>query len=128
MTSPAPISISEIFQKGFIIPSYQRGYRWTDQEVIDLVRDICDFIYNGANGIYCIQPLVVKEIRNNVLEVIDGQQRLTTINIMLSCLGLPKYSIEYKTREDSQHFLENILKKNKEESDKNHWCPINIKA
>lgn len=119
MTSPAPISISEIFQKGFIIPSYQRGYRWTDQEVIDLVRDICDFIYNGANGIYCIQPLVVKEIRNNVLEVIDGQQRLTTINIMLSCLGLPKYSIEYKTREDSQHFLENILKKNKEESDKN---------
>ena len=54
-------------------------------------------------------------------EVIDGQQRLTTIHILLSVLDLrqeleAKFSIRYATREDSQSFLEGIAKKNEEDS------------
>ena len=88
----------------FFIPRYQRGYRWTEDQVTDLLNDIYEFQENksGSNEIYCLQPLVVKSHNDSkALDVIDGQQRLTTIHILLSYLepGLQdKYSIEYETR------------------------------
>lgn len=112
----------------FHIPTYQRGYRWQEQQVIDLLNDILEFKDNKSRSqeeIYCIQPLVVKfrdkvtldsikeansidevkSILKGSWDVIDGQQRLTTIHILLSYLEpkLPnKYSIEYAThRSDS---------------------------
>ena len=123
-------SISELHGMNFFIPDYQRGYRWTKQQVKDLLDDIQEFIKKDQGGFYCIQPLVVRErkqetfklIKNeakdldqikNLLkgswEVIDGQQRLTTIHIFLSCLGSAnQYKIEYETRPDSMLFLTKI--------------------
>ena len=118
-------SISELFGKHFYIPSYQRGYRWEKQQVTDLLNDIFEFqkkISSRKTGIgefYCLQPLIVKQ-REDKWEVIDGQQRLTTIFILLSYLltkgdyGIPAdlFSIEYETREkedcSSKEFLQNI--------------------
>ena len=113
-----PIAITELEGKSFFIPSYQRGYRWTTQQIKELLEDIEDFIGKGANGIYCLQPLVVKE-HSDTCEVIDGQQRLTTIHIILSCFGLQKYSLHYQTREKSSTFLNNIKSKSEDEAAEN---------
>jgi uncharacterized protein with ParB-like and HNH nuclease domain len=133
-------SVSELLGMNFFIPSYQRGYRWTAQQVRDLLDDIQEFIEKKQKGFYCLQPLVVKErkqetfnwikneakdlneIRNRLKgswEVIDGQQRLTTIHILLSYFGLEpaeKYSLEYDTREDSKLFLLNVDDNKKEDN------------
>lgn len=133
-------SIEDIQGMSFFIPSYQRGYRWTKQQVVDLLEDIKDFTKKGSTGIYCIQPLVVKQKHNedimqsiktadsietvrNLLkgqwEVVDGQQRLTTIFLILTARGLSKYSIQYETREKSETFLQEIQKHSEKIKDDN---------
>lgn len=99
-------AIGDLKDMKFFIPSYQRGYRWTKQQVKDLLNDIQEFIESKADW-YCLQPLVVEKY-----EVIDGQQRLTTIFIILKYLGENLFEIEYETRKGSGDFLQNI-----EESD-----------
>lgn len=113
-----PISIKELIGLDFLIPSYQRGYRWTTQQVKELLEDIEEFCSKGANGIYCIQPLVVKE-NGTSWDVIDGQQRLTTINIILSCLEQEKFQLRYATRSKSQPFLSDILNRTEKEAQEN---------
>ena len=95
----------------FYIPSYQRGYRWGKEEVERLLDDI----FVNENKSYCLQPVVVKNNGENY-ELIDGQQRLTTLFLiykyMYSASGGfldgPKFSLTYETREKSQRFLEEL--------------------
>lgn len=114
--------------KQFFIPSYQRGYRWTKEQAIQLLEDLDEF--NGrlhcASEFYCLQPVVVRARGNDEWEVIDGQQRLTTLKIILKCLKnfmafveLPSYSICYETRETSADFLEHIATKTEEQAQSN---------
>lgn len=96
----------------FVIPSYQRGYRWDGKQVKDLLGDIWDFARNAQKGdFYCLQPIVVRPDHegedNTRWLVIDGQQRLTTMLILLNYLKklnpeLPgnNYTIRYATRPD----------------------------
>ena len=113
-----PVAIKELTSLDFHIPTYQRGYRWTTQQVKELLEDIEDFSESGAKGIYCIQPLVVKK-NSTSWDVIDGQQRLTTINIILSCLKKEKYQLRYQTRPKSQTFITNILSRTDDEAKEN---------
>ena len=96
----------------FFIRDYQRGYRWTENQVKALLNDIYGFESNeGEKNFYCLQPVVVKQNKDdsNKLNVIDGQQRLTTIYIILKALAVdPKYTIEYETREKSADFLNTL--------------------
>ena len=94
----------------FYIPSYQRGYRWGKDEVHRLLDDI---YFNGAKN-YCLQPVVVRNRRDSY-ELIDGQQRLTTLFIILKYIQKeykPKiklnYSLNYETRVDSEAFLDSV--------------------
>ena len=110
------------------MPAYQRGYRWDKINVTDLLDDLLEFMQDGSSGkFYCLQPLVVKKIGANQYNVIDGQQRLTTIFIILKYLEKlledendikEIYTINYETREGSQEFLKNIAKP-QEDSNKN---------
>lgn len=122
-------SINELRNYNFFIPSYQRGYRWTEQQVKDLLDDVNEFEPQELSSSeskektwYCLQPLVVKKIdeerkvecqldENEWYEVIDGQQRLTTIFIILNCLSNEKLSLRYQTRPRSEEFLKNIKNK-----------------
>src|SRR5438552_322948 len=64
------------------IPAYQRGYRWTSQQVTQLLEDIRDFAQRDnpqPEEFYCLQPLVLKAHGDGSYEVVDGQQRLTTL-------------------------------------------------
>lgn len=110
-------SIDKLMGRTFFVPSYQRGYRWGRQEVEALLNDLWEF-YLQANGeknvFYCLQPIVLykdEQARENLL---DGQQRLTTIYLLLSYLDSrrreegydkPLFTLEYATREDSADFL-----------------------
>lgn len=133
-------AIKELLGMQFFIPNYQRGYRWTEQQVTDLLNDILEFSQknNSLSEFYCLQPLVVKKKHENILkkikeeaqtieeietllkgtwEVIDGQQRLTTIFIILSVLKYDnKYSLSYETRETFNEFLKILEPFNLEDS------------
>ena len=63
----------------FVIEAYQRGYRWSKDEIIHLLEDV-DEIPDGQN--YCLQPIVVKN-NDGIFELIDGQQRLTTLYLIM---------------------------------------------
>ena len=104
--------ISEITGK-FTIEAYQRGYRWGKDEVEYLLEDINE-IPDGQK--YCLQPVVVKNV-NDTYELIDGQQRLTTLYLIMKYLNAYvdiKFSIEYATRKSenghigSKELLETI--------------------
>lgn len=135
------VTISELLDgRLFIIPAYQRGYRWETKQIDDLLEDLLKFALrtNHSPGeFYCLQPLIVKQTRwnenvclghtpNQVWEVVDGQQRLTSIFILVKYLfemlrnspyqedlfintyGAKLYHILYETRIDDIPFLENL--------------------
>ncbi len=113
-------SLAELSGLDFTIKDYQRGYRWTTIEIKRLLDDLTEFVRrpNKKSGeFYCLQPIVVRKMEDNNYEVIDGQQRLTTLNLLLQYFLEPikymypnfhLYMIEYTTRPDSQAFLSNI--------------------
>lgn len=107
-------SINDLLKYEFLIPSYQRGYRWTERQIKDLLNDIYEFIQQKENktenvgDFYCLQPIIVKKYNENKYKLIDGQQRLTTIYIILNYLQKKQFSIEFETREKSKDFLNNI--------------------
>lgn len=119
-------TLNELSQYSFYIPAYQRGYRWTEQEVIDLLNDINEFTPREVNDTektwYCLQPIVVKQKGENEYEVIDGQQRLTTVYLILHLLNQDYvvkkqdklFSMDYQTRKGSKDFLLNPEGENNE--------------
>lgn len=96
----------------FWIPAYQRGYRWEEQQVKDLLNDLWEFACGSQDypdAFYCLQPIVVMRRLGfkGQWEVIDGQQRLTTIFIILSFLDHRRpYELDFETRQERcQKFL-----------------------
>jgi len=131
---PKPIhtySIREIFDSGeYIIPIYQRNYAWGEPEIAQLIQDIYDFaISEKRTSNYYIGTLVVyerhEESRKVVFETIDGQQRLTTLNILVSALNrlykdqiaqiIPhKLNLFFDSRKKSSEALQVISRDSKE--------------
>lgn len=101
----------------FFVPKYQRGYRWTDSQVKMLLSDLWENCNQETKKEYCLQPVVVRKRSENDYELIDGQQRFTTILIMLSYIKrlFPfvniNYTLEYETRKSTTEFLSNINEK-----------------
>lgn len=98
----------------FNIPAYQRGYRWGRTQVKTLLNDLYQCMEaNGQEKDYCLQPVVVQKKGGQKkgelqYDLIDGQQRLTTIYILLRYAHQDYFSFEYETREKTQAFLENM--------------------
>lgn len=122
-------SITELLGYNFYIPDYQRGYRWTEHNVTQLLDDIWEYRNEkeNQNKFYCLQPVVVRkkqwqDIQGNSVdgyELIDGQQRLTTLHRIISFLsravgiddfkteyGKELYTLDYKTRPETRAFLQ----------------------
>ena len=124
----------------FLVPAYQRGYKWTRLEVLKLMMDIWDFkIYRGdknKDAFYCLQPIVVRHINDNY-HVIDGQQRLTTLLIIQQAIwdtvalthGFTNahsisnrtYSINYETRDNSSVWLPIIANINQMQDNSDYY-------
>lgn len=150
--------VADLMGKSFRIPSYQRGYRWERKQIEQLLNDLLEFndnlehakqtdfdnnIWNEEHpnevkkatnnadkmGYYCLQPLAVTQSSDGHLDVIDGQQRLTTIYLILYYLSndMPKlsynpgcllensmYKLNYQTR--NEDFFTNKMFKNEPSS------------
>lgn len=95
------------------ISSYQRGYRWkAEEQVRALLDDLKDFFQQPKGEIYCLQPIVVakgKDEKGEFWEVIDGQQRLTTLFLLLHVLREEVYDIDFEVRVNSGHLLTDIV-------------------
>ncbi len=127
--------VKDLLGQNFIIPSYQRGYRWTTRQVTELLNDIWDFYRTTSNTaskevFYCLQPIVVARIDDG-WELVDGQQRLTTIYLILTYLKDALkfkrleniFTLQYRTRPDSWAFLQEInLDRREDNIDYNHIC------
>ncbi|MDR2583992.1 MAG: DUF262 domain-containing protein [Fibromonadaceae bacterium] len=120
-------SVNQLSEYKFFIPAYQRGYRWTDTQVTRLLDDIWQFSKKEgkkSGEFYCLQPIVVKQ-KDDKYEVIDGQQRFTTIFLIIKFLeDLTKMAFKnisfsppyYETREDSSDFLDGVITKTKNDA------------
>ena len=119
----------------FWVPSYQRGFRWKQLQVQHLLDDIWDFAQQSdkfsKHGFYCLQPIVIRTRNDGRIEVIDGQQRLTTIFLILTFLknltlelGHTCFELEYQNRgESNEPFLAQIdFSRCDENIDFSHMC------
>lgn len=99
--------INDLLPERFVVPSYQPGYRWKKQQVTELLNDIWEFESRDTTAkFYCLQPLVVQRRPDGDWNIIDGQQRLTTIYLILRALDRQmelfekqSFSLHYATRE-----------------------------
>ena len=114
-------TVNQLQEFNFFVPSYQRGYRWTEKEVVELLEDISNFNPRLVDDSdektwYCLQPIVLKENPDGSYEVIDGQQRLTTIYLVLFYLNQDfveskrdkLFQLRYETRTRSETFLASL--------------------
>ena len=98
----------------FFIPAYQRGYRWTRDEVHKLLNDLSEAARNKIDH-YSLQPIVVKRRGEGDWELIDGQQRLTTLWLIFDYMYRSGYRdfracyhLEYETRSLSRDYLQTL--------------------
>jgi hypothetical protein len=101
-----------LIRERFLVPAYQRGYRWGPDQVTQLLDDI--FAIRPDKD-YCLQPIVVKQLPDKRLELIDGQQRLTTLYLLYLYMKRqgykqpePPFTIAYATRPQSAEFLADL--------------------
>jgi uncharacterized protein with ParB-like and HNH nuclease domain len=109
------IDICDLMGLSFTIPHYQRGYRWEDQEVTELLDDLWAFQKDKDSGdFYCLQPIVLRKNGPGNYYVLDGQQRLTTLYLLLVYLEKkrheegylqPLFFLNYVTRKECEKFL-----------------------
>lgn len=122
---PKPIADLVDGKHIFVIPSFQRGYRWEEKQVLDLLNDIKQFADNGSSSSesYFLQPVVVK--RTTILdektgkeqeawEVLDGQQRLTTLLLILKRL---MRKLGQEDKEQYEPLIYKICYKNRQQLD-----------
>lgn len=89
----------------YVIPLYQRAYAWEDRQLVQLIEDIQDVDEEAS---YYIGSLIVSK-QSGRYEVVDGQQRLTSLFLLLNCLGVKvKPTLTFACRERSNYTLRNI--------------------
>lgn len=108
-------SINQIFcdsqePRVYQIPVYQRNYAWEEEEIKALIKDVCDSCGKKADTPYYIGTLVTYKRGDNIYEVIDGQQRLTTIYIILKVLdcNFIRNKLTYTARKVSAETIQNM--------------------
>lgn len=147
-------SVSEIFNDSqlkqiyYNIPDYQRGYEWGENNVGLLLEDLKKFLdkiyisdtdkFLDDKLFYCLQHItIISKDNGEYYNVVDGQQRLTTIAIILAYFGkadLLKGKLKYSSREDTGEFLNNEIftrkywEQNDKEEDVKHKDEFYIRA
>lgn len=127
-------SATQLADERFYVPAYQRGYRWTRQQVTELLDDVWEFVQSGGRSrgqFYCLQPVVVAPRSSGDWELVDGQQRLTTLYLILRRCNErlqeadrhSLFTLEYQTRPTSTEFLRELdLARSQENVDFHHMA------
>ena len=116
------VSIEELFdgneQSTYEIPIYQRNYAWEKDEINALVQDVYDAYIKDATTPYYIGTLVSHHKGDRVYEIIDGQQRLTTLRLILDVIGFkPGNRLTYRARKKSDDTLKSMPNFNIDDKD-----------
>ena len=108
---PDELNVATVFENGdYVIPIYQRNYAWRKEEIEQLLTDIDDLDETNS-GKYYLGSLVVNQVQPRVYEVIDGQQRLTTLFLLLRYLDHPSVErnpLKFEARERSNITISDI--------------------
>lgn len=104
------IYIESLEAKKYVIPIYQRNYAWEEDEITALIKDVYDSFQKNLTNPYYIGTLVTYKRGDDEYEVIDGQQRLTTIYIILNVLDIKNFSskLTYGARKVSASTIDNL--------------------
>ena len=96
--------------KTYMIPVYQRNYAWEEDEITALIKDVYDSASKNSKAPYFIGTLVTYKRGDSEYEVIDGQQRLTTIYIILKALGVKQFrnKLTYGARKVSASTIQKL--------------------
>lgn len=89
----------EFFKNKFNIPIYQRLYVWGQEQVGTLLEDLVKAYHHNINHAYYLGGIVVVKT-NDCYDLIDGQQRFTTLKILMECLADTNLSLEFSIRGD----------------------------
>jgi uncharacterized protein with ParB-like and HNH nuclease domain len=79
-------TLNTVINLSLIIPTYQRPYRWSSKSCNVLFNDLFEAFESNINE-YRIGTVILHKNNSNEFEIVDGQQRLTTLSILLYCLG-----------------------------------------
>ncbi len=106
-------NVAKIVQKSYVIPFYQRNYNWGNAEISQFIQDIYESYVNNPRQNYYIGSLVVYAGKSNPgrLEVIDGQQRLTTIHILTRLFPHKDFKsakLKYDSRPEVETFFDRL--------------------
>lgn len=116
----AELSINDLYngeKATYEVPIYQRNYAWEKDEISTLIQDVYD-AYTAQKQTYFIGTLVSFNKGDNIFEVIDGQQRLTTINLVMSALEIELLNnLTYRARKKSNDTIRSLPNFNIEEKD-----------
>jgi len=107
------LTLEQLKNKNYVfrIPLYQRKYAWTSDEVITLLDDLKTFstkIDNISNEKYFIGNIVVEQKEDGLFDIIDGQQRFTTLFLIAKIIKRQYYELNYEIREEDDNFLKNF--------------------
>lgn len=98
-------------RKPFVIPEYQRPYSWTNEQIDTLFRDIWEFTSNNGgtenDGTYFLGSIVSYENENGEQEIIDGQQRITSLFLLLRAI-YTKLTITDEKSPEAINFISKI--------------------
>ncbi|KNA41348.1 hypothetical protein ERYG_02496 [Escherichia coli M114] len=83
---PELITVGKLFTGYYLIPIYQRNYAWRAEQIEQLISDIQGSVVGGQDDYFLGNLVVIKRGREDEFEVIDGQQRLTTLYLLLTFL------------------------------------------
>lgn len=107
-------SLQEIFQSKYIVPLYQRNYAWGQDEIEQLLQDLYENFKKAETNAslnYFIGSLVVLKRKDGLYEVIDGQQRLTTLSLLLKILEQVKEpKLFYESRPEVEAFFDSYYR------------------
>lgn len=102
------LNVEQIFESEYVVPIYQRNFAWGEEQIFRLLQDICESIESNEQQYY-IGSLVVIRRKNGEYEVIDGQQRLTTLALLSYVLHFNiRTKLHYDSRPEVETFLESI--------------------
>lgn len=118
-------SIKDLFSEkkaDFLIPDYQRPYAWGDKECLTLWEDIFSFAFpdndyskfNSDNDEYYLGPIVTFKNADGKLEIIDGQQRLTTLMLLLRAFYSKFANMEDRNSKNTRKIIERCIWKTDE--------------
>ncbi len=121
--SQESVKLIDLIEKKLTIPAYQRPYKWTEKNVITLLDDIFEFVIL-KNKNYRLGSVILHE-EGDDKHIVDGQQRLTTISILLRCLSnqfnglLLKQNFKHKISKNNIVYNQRII---------NQWIGTKLRA